>query len=456
MLNGFSITGMGYYGQWNATEASPQRAVEAGLIDRFGTVDPTDGGVSSRYSMSGEWQRARNESLTRVTAYGIAYDLDLISNFTFFLNDPINGDQQEQVDRRVVSGGRVVHRRRTRWAGHLIQNTFGLQLRNDNVTQVALYHTKARRRLETRTQDAVVVTSAGLYTQNEIEWTPWFRTMAGLRADGSRYSVRALDRVNSGTATAGLVTPRGGATIGPWNGTEFYVNAGTGFHSNDARGTTITHDADGNPVDRVTPLVRANGAEAGIRTVVVPHLQSTLSLWTLRLASELVYNGDVGATEPGPPSRRYGLEWANYYSPTPWLMIDADVAWSRARFTEVQPAGQHVPEAVGTVVSAGVALDSFHGVSGSLRWRYLGPRALVADNSVVARSTSLVNLGAGYQFDKHLRVSLDIFNVFDVADNDIEYYFASRLPGEPLSGIDDYHVHPALPRTVRLNLSIGF
>jgi outer membrane receptor protein involved in Fe transport len=179
-------------------------------------------------------------------------------------------------------------------------------------------------------------------------------------------------------------------------------------------------------------------------------------VWTLRLASELVYNGDIGATEPGPPSKRYGLEWANYYSPFSWLMFDADVAWSRARFTEFNPAGQYVPEAVGTVVSAGVALNGFHRTFGSLRWRYLGPRTLTPDNSVRSQSTSLVNLAGGYQFHKHLRVALDVFNVFNAADNDIEYYFASRLPGEPLAGVDDRHVHPALPRTLRLNLIVDF
>jgi outer membrane receptor protein involved in Fe transport len=150
------------------------------------------------------------------------------------------------------------------------------------------------------------------------------------------------------------------------------------------------------------------------------------------------------------------LEWANYYSPLSWLMFDADVAWSRARFTEFDPAGQHVPEAVGTVVSAGVGVNGFHRTFGSLRWRYLGPRALTADNAVRSRATSLVNLTGGYQLHKHLRVVLDVFNVFNAADSDIEYYFASRLPGEPLNGIDDRHIHPTLPRTVRLNLSIEF
>jgi TonB dependent receptor len=280
--------------------------------------------------------------------------------------------------------------------------------------------------------------------------------MAGLRADTSRFRVNALDPMNSGTATAGLVSPKGGVTLGPWKGTEFYVDAGTGFHSNDARGTTITRDADGNPADRVTPLVRAKGAEVGVRTVAIPHLQSTLTLWTLHLDSELVFSGDDGTTQPSRPSTRRGVEWANYYSPMKWLVFDGDVSWSRARFTAFDPVGPYVPEAVGTVVSAGATVDGFHRTFGSLRWRYFGPRTLIEDNSVQSNATSLVNLQAGYQVAKHVKLAPDVFNLFNVANSDIDYFYTSRLPGEPLGGVDDIHTHPTLPRTARLNLVVGF
>ena len=173
-----------------------------------------------------------------------------------------------------------------------------------------------------------------------MEWSSWLRTTAGIRGDGSHYKVTdKLDARNSGTANAGIFSPKGTATFGPWSGTEFYVNAGMGFHSNDARGTTISYDSNGEPVDRVTPLVRAKGAEVGVRTVALPHLQSTISLWTLRLGSELVYNGDLGATEPGPASKRYGIEIANYYSPQPWLIFDGDVSKSHGPFLGVQRSG---------------------------------------------------------------------------------------------------------------------
>ncbi len=455
-VNGFSLTAMGYHGKWNATEASPARAVEAGTIDRFGSIDPTDGGRTSRYSVAGEWQHGSNAALTKITAFGLAYDLDLVSNFTFFLDDPVHGDQIEQVDHRFVTGAKVSHKRLTSWKGRAVQNTFGVQLRADNIPEIALYHTEKRARLETRSKAAALVTSGGVYAQNEIEWARWFRTTVGLRADASRYRVDALDPANSGIANAGIVSPKGGAVIGPWKGTELYVNAGTGFHSNNALGATIARDANGNPADRGTPLVRAKGAEVGVRTVAVPHLQTTVSLWTLRLGSELVYNGDLGATEPGPASERHGVEIANYYSPYKWLVFDGDLSLSRARFTGDDPAGQFVPEAVGTVVSAGASVDGFHRVFGSLRWRYFGPRALVQYDSVRSKATSLVNLQAGYQLARRLRVTADVFNVFDEAVSDIDYYFASRLPGEPLRGVEDIHFHPAVPRTVRVSLVVGF
>jgi outer membrane receptor protein involved in Fe transport len=311
-------------------------------------------------------------------------------------------------------------------------------------------------RLETRSDSAALVTSLGAYAQTEMEWTPHVRFNAGMRADGSRYRVDALDPVNSGTATAGVFSPKGGATFGPWRATELYLNGGFGFHSNNALGTTITRDPEGNPVDRVTPLVRAKGAEVGVRSVAIPHLQATVSLWTLRLGSELVYNGDLGATEPGPASERHGVEIANYYSPVKWLVFDADLSLSTAHFSDGPSKGADVPEAVATVVSAGASVDNLHRTFGSLRWRYFGPRSLVEDGSVRSKATSLANLQFGYQPARQLRVTADLFNLFDTKASDIDYYFASRLPGEPPEGVEDRHFHPAVPRTFRLAATVTF
>jgi len=456
-LNGLAVTAMGYRGEWNSTDQIPQRAVADGSLDRFGTIDTSDGGDSYRYSGSIEWQRTANNASTKVTAYGLGYDMNLFSNFTYFLDDPEDGDQFRQADHRYVYGAKVSHRRLGQWAGRPVQNTMAVQVRHDQVANVGLYHTVRRAPLETIREDAVRQTSLGAYAQNDTAWTPWLRTLAGLRWDGYRFGVTAHDPRNSGTDHAGLVSPKGGVVVGPFAGTEFYANAGLGFHSNDARGATITVDpATGDPVDRVTPLARAKGAEVGFRSVRVPGLQTSLSLWMLNLDSELIFIGDAGTTEAGRPSHRYGVEWANYYTPRPWLVFDADLSVSRAHFTDDDPAGDFVPGAVNTVVAAGVTLDHVKNVFGSVRLRYFGPRALVEDDSVRSKATRIVNLEAGYRLHRTVRLAVDVFNLFDARHSDIDYFYASRLPGEPAGGVDDFHFHPVLPRTARVNLIVGF
>jgi hypothetical protein len=455
-VNGFSVTGMGYRATWNSSDQVPQRAIASGLITRFGALDTSNGGETSRYSGSFEWQRSRGNAATRVSAYGIGYDLDLFSNFTFFLEDPEHGDQFEQADRRFVSGARVSHRRLQRWFGRSVQNTVGLQIRNDGITSVGLYHTAAKRRLAIRRQDAVIQTSGGLYAQNEVEWRPWLRTLAGLRADAYRNHVDAGDAVNGGTIRAGLVSPKGGIILGPFGGTELYVNGGFGFHSNDARGTTTTRDpSTGETVDPVTPLVRATGAEVGVRTVAIPRLQSSVSVWSLALASELVFAGDAGTTEAGRPSHRYGVEWANYYRPRPWLVFDGDVSLSRSQFTDDHPAGNRIPGSVGGVVSIGATVDSVRNVFGSLRLRYFGARPLIEDDSVRSKATALVNFEGGYRFGPRARIAVEVFNLLDSKASDIDYYYRSRLRGEPAGGVDDVHMHPVIPRTLRVNFIVG-
>ena len=456
-VNGLALTAMGYHGTWNSTDQIPRRAVDDGSLDRFATIDTSDGGDSYRYSLSADWQRTANNASTKVSAYGIAYDMNLFSNFTYFLDDPVNGDQFRQADRRLVSGAKVSHRRVGEWGGRPVQNTAALQIRNDAISNVGLYHTVRRQPLETVREDEVLQTSVAAYFQNDTAWTPWLRTLAGVRVDGYRFDVEAGEPANSGTDYAGLASPKFGAVIGPFDGTEFYVNAGLGFHSNDARGATITIDpATGDAAERVTPLARAKGAELGLRSVRIPRLQTSLSLWTLSLDSELIFIGDAGNTEAGRPSHRYGVEFANYYSPRPWLVFDADVSVSRAHFTDDDPAGDLVPGAVNTVISGGLTLDSLKNVFGSARLRYFGPRSLVEDDSVRSKATSLVNLEVGYRFSRGVRVAVDIFNLFDADHSDIDYFYTSRLPGEPGDGVDDFHFHPVLPRSARVNLIVGF
>ena len=216
----------------------------------------------------------------------------------------------------------------------------------------------------------------------------------------------------------------------------------------------------GDPADPAPPFARAHGAEFGVRTVAVPHLQTTATLWYLGFDSELIYVGDSGSTEAGPASRRMGLEITNYFHPTPWTTADLDLSFSRARFIDVPSGEDFVPGALNRVVSAGLALEPPEGRSsgpvGSLRLRHFGPRSLLEDNSIKSKSTSIVNGEIGYKFSDRLRLVLEGFNLFNAEVSDIDYYFTSRLPDEPAEGLEDLHFHAALPRSARLSFRVSF
>jgi hypothetical protein len=455
--NGLSISGMGYWAGWDSTDQVAQRAIEEGLIERFGFLDPTDGGAASRQSLAVEFQRSNGPRAVRGTGFLLHNSLNLFSNFTYFLDDPEHGDQFEQAERRTTAGGRVTYRQLNHFFGRHTESAIGAQLRRDWLEPVGLYHTAGRRRLETTREDQVDQTIAGAYAQAEIEWTRTLRTTVGMRADVYGFSVTSDNALNSGDGSDTLASPKLAAVFGPWAGAEIYANAGMGFHSNDARGAVTRVDpGSGEAVDPVTPLVRARGVELGFRTVRFRGVQSTVALWYLGLDSELLFVGDAGTTEAGRPSRRTGIEWSTYARVNPWLMFDGDLAFTRARFADDDPAGDAVPGALDRVISAGLTVDPRQPFFGTVRVRHFGPRSLVEDGSVKSSSTTLWNGEFGWRILRQTRLVLEMFNIFDADVADIDYFYTSRLPGEAAGGMDDIHTHPALPRSVRLGLLVAF
>ena len=252
--------------------------------------------------------------------------------------------------------------------------------------------------------------------------------------------------------------------FGPWAKTEFYLNAGMSFHTDDARGDTTTRDPLtgtttsilGDPVVRALPIARTEGAEVGVRTLVIPNLQSTLTFWVLRLDSELIFDGDTGTDEPSPYADiRKGVEWANYYTPTKWLTIDADFAVSSAHFTGNPAGGDYVPEAARAVIATGVTVHDLKGWHSSLRWRYFGPRYLTQDGSQLSPTTSLLYYNIGYQINKRWSIEGDIFNLLNTQADDITYYYTFRLTPTGADQNGDVF-HPCEPRTFRVALTCRF
>jgi outer membrane receptor for Fe3+-dicitrate len=453
---GFSIEGMGYDGKWRSTDQIPLRAVQSGQIDRFGFIDPTDGGNTHRYSLSANGWSNVGPGHMKALVYGIDYELNLYSNFTYFI-DPDHGDQFEQFDKRHIFGTDVRYTQPVALFGKDGDFNAGVQVRYDDISPVGLYLTQARARYATVRQDKVEQTSYSAFLSQSTHWTDWFHSEVGARMDAFNFKVDSSLPINSGTANDSIVSPKLTLAFGPWRQTEFFLDWGQGFHSNDARGATIKVDpTDGvTPVEKVTPLVKAVGSEVGVRSAVVPQVLLAASLWTLKLDSELLFVGDGGSTEPSRASRRTGVELSAYYTPIDYLIVDADLAWSRSRFTDFDPVGDRIPNAVERVASMGIAYNRPEGWFGGARLRYLGPAPLIEDNSVRSSSTTLVNLDVGYHITRAITASVTLLNVFDKKANDITYYYQSQLRGET-EPVNDIHFHPVEPRALRATLAARF
>jgi hypothetical protein len=441
---GWSASVMGYDASWTSTDQIPERLIRAGRIGRFDSLDDTTGGRTSRRSVSGEWHRAGAAGTTRIAAYALRYQLDLYSNFTYGLERPDSGDQFAQRDKRDVFGLRASHGVGHELAGWPARTELGIQVRDDAI-RVGLFDTQARAILSTRREDEVRETLVGLYGQSALEFSRSLRAVVGLRADRVINRVQALtDPANGGRVSDSLVSPKLSVIAGPFGKTELFANAGRGFHSNDARGTT---DA----LAPVPALVASKGWELGVRTEALAGLQSSLALWKLDVDSELVYVGDAGATEPSTGSRRTGIEWNNRYVPVPGFLVDADFAWTHARFAN----GDRIPNAIDRVASIAVTWRDVGAWTTSLQWRYLGTGALIEDNSVRSRSSLTTNLRVSRRLGAGAEMTLDVFNLLDRDVDDIQYFYESQVPGES-APVADRHLHPAEPRNLRLTLRLTF
>ena len=454
---GWSTRLLSYHAKWTATDQIPESLIDAGSYNgqpfgRFDSLDPSAGGDTTRTSLAAEWHGEDAAGRTRIAGYAMRYRLDLNSNFTYALERPDDGgDQFKQRDQRSVYGFSASRTLNHQLTGLDARSELGVQLRQDRI-RVGLFDSIERRIAATTREDAVRETLIGVYAQTGLQFAPQLRGVFGLRADRVATTVDALSLPeNGGSASANQVSPKFTLVVGPFAKTELFFNAGRGFHSNDARGTTIRTDPkSGDPVDRVPALVSSTGFEVGARTEAISGLQSSIALWTLKFDSELVYVGDAGATEASSGSKRHGVEFNNRWTPVSWFLLDADFAWTHARFDN----GDRIPNAVDRVASVAFTVRELGPWSASLQWRYLGPGALVEDNSQRSQSSLTTNLRVGRKFGSNTELTLDVFNLGDRKVNDIQYYYESQPRGLPAA--EGRHVHPAEPRTLRLTLRTAF
>jgi hypothetical protein len=484
----YTLTAMAYSGKWNSTDQVPERAIADGVIDRFGSLNPTDGGISSRESLSFSRVKRTDTDQVQFSAYVIRYKLDLYSTFTYYLADPVNGDQMLQRDDRVVYGFKGSKTWYADLFGLQTANVLGVQARVDDIRQVGIFSTVDRQVTGT-TQDASVLESAGaLYAESSIRWNARIRTVLGVREDQFDFDVKdrmlAADgncNIGSdpqgcvtGNKRAGIFSPKLGIVLGPWAATTFFINAGSGYHSNDARG--VTRSGENPEISPVTPLTRATSAEIGVSTRIGEDWDTSVDVFKLKLKSELVFDGDAGVTAPNGATTRTGVEWTNTYHINRWLSAQFDAAFTRARFdvnadpddlgcgnaaathpctSPIAIVGRYVPNSPTNVIDAGLTAHRESGWFGALRARHFGQSPLVEDNS--ARSPQYTTVDGQFGFEKPGKwlAAVDVFNIANVRWNDIEYYYVSRLKNEATPAAD-YVVHPGVPRTLRARFSYYF
>ena len=444
----------GYHVKFRSSEQIPKRAVDSGLISRFGFLDTDLGGETTRIAGTLNYTDDKDAPLT-ISAFVHYYDFSLISNFTYFLDNPVDGDEFTQLDRRIVAGGRIDKKFNFDVAGMPTDLTIGAETRFDFIQPVALLRTAGGQTLSTVRRDKVTESSGAIYAEATFHPTSTVRVILGARADGYRFNIRSDLAANSGKSTATLFSPKASLAWTPIKAAELYLNYGQGFHSNDARGTSINIDPNnGGPADRTSPLVRGTGYEAGVRLRPVDGLTLTGTVWALDLNSELLFLGDGGTTEASGASKRRGYELSVFYKPAPWLTFDSEYTKSRGRLNDLPAGANYVPGAIEQVIAGGF-VARYGRASFAARARHFGSYALIEDNSVRADPLTVVNGRIGYSLGR-VEVAADVINIFNSRDKEIEYFYASRLPGEPVDGVEDRHYKSVEPRQLRVSATVKF
>jgi hypothetical protein len=431
--DGFSVQVNGYRARWDSTDQIPERTARSPDVGRFGFIDDDVGGRTTRV---GTVVNAAFDGF-KLNAFATYYDLRLTSNFTYFLDDPVNGDEFQQADRRGIFGGSLTKSWNQSIGALPVALTIGGNLRYDMIDRVGLFRSVDAVPIRTIRSDQVDELAAAIFAEATLSLSDRLRVYLAGRGDYIGYDVRSDLAANSGDGSDSLFAPKAGLAWRPVDTVELYANYGESFHSNDVRGATITVDpANGLDVERVPVFARAKGAEIGGR-IERGNFNASIVGFTLDLESELVFVGDAGATEPNDATRRYGVEANAFWKPLPWLTLDAAYAHTDAKYRGVDRGAREIPGAVAEVISGGISARPLAGLDLTMRLRHFGSAPLIEDGSVMSDPTTLVNFGAFYEW-RRLRLGLELFNIFDSNDADITYFTARnwlRKPPRSMTGI---------------------
>jgi len=477
----------GFSSAWNASGQIPQRAIANGLIKRFGTLDDLEGGTTGRQNLNFMYETTGNgNSEFMIQAYASRYNFKLFSNFTFFLEDPVNGDMIEQTDSRQILGLNTKYKFYHDLGLGVTTATFGGGYRADDM-DVALWRSPNRVRLEKRVDANIAERNLFLWAQEEFIFSPQARLQLGLRGDYFTFDLEdhlETQPANglphaSGFAQEAILSPKANLVISPSPRLDLYANFGTGFHSNDARDVIIDQRVvdleralkrnglnEQQIADSLTALnfdsahrnaktlPRAVGAELGFRARIGERLNFGAAAWWLNLERELVYVGDAGTTELSGRTKRYGVDLETRLKVLSWLYGDADVTISTGEARDEPPEANEIPLAPRFIATGGLTVRHPQGYEGGLRIRHIGDRPANEDNSVVALGYTVLDLSASYRFGNY-QINFVLENLTDTDWNEAQFDTESRLRDEPAS-VSELHFTPGNPRNVRVGVSYSF
>ncbi|MBG8555470.1 TonB-dependent receptor [Hymenobacter guriensis] len=442
-----TLSGSHFVSRWDASGQVPERAVKSGLISRYGSIDDSEGGNTSRANANVLLTVALpHDAVLRQQVYYSRYQFNLFSNFTFFKENPTEGDEIRQTEARNLYGYLGTYERSTALGARTLRTLAGIGTRLDNV-DVALRHAVRRTTTDTIVSGRVYEQNVNAFVEETLPVTDKLTVNAGLRFDYFRFAFHEdRDAALSGRAGKARVSPKLNLYYDLTDNVQLFARSGFGFHSNDARAVVTNRTA------QVLP--RAIGYEAGSTFKPRPALIVNVALWALHLQDELVYVGDEGVTESAGPTRRFGTDVSVRYQLTPRLYVDVDLNYNRGWAVGLPEGENYIPLAPSFTSIGGLTYQQPGGLSGSLRYRHLNDRPANETNSVQARGYFLLDAVLSYTRPR-FQVGASAENLLNVKWNQAQFDTESQLRTET-EPVSELHFTSGTPFFVKLNASVFF
>ncbi|MCQ0110070.1 TonB-dependent receptor [Zhouia amylolytica] len=447
----FLLTLSHFQSKWDASGQIPQRAVDNGIIDRFGAIDDTEGGSTSRTNFLLNHVKLLDDSkAVKTKAYISQYDFELFSNFTFFLEDPVNGDQIQQKESRLIAGAESTYEEERISLTETIDFAYqaGVGFRYDNVDDVQLSHTLNRKEILERYAygDVDEVNTYG-FVNTEFKVGKWMINPA-LRVDYFKfdYHNKLTEVYDNKSESKVALSPKLNTVYSVNSNWQLFLKTGLGFHSNDARVVVANEGED--------ILPTAYGADLGTIYKPFNKLALNATLWWLYLDQEFVYVGDAAIVEPSGETRRLGVDFGARYQALPWLYVYADVNLSKGRSVGAPEGANYIPLAPDFTSVGGLLIDNLGNFSGSLTYKYVDDRPANEDDSIVAEGYFVSDFNVNYSL-RNWTFGIIIENLFNTEWNETQFATESRLFDEP-APVEEIHFTPGTPFYLRGKVSVRF